>query len=576
MKEVKDEGRVVTLDKENLDDVVLEVGKTTPESVKSVDKDDKQLYDEFKTMYKNLIDEKFKEEYGTSEDKDLWEDVAKELFLKSKTYIPEEDIKAEADLSKITESKEDVMNDKVKDWYFREFPDEEPFREDFTNGEVTFRELYDRMNKGEDPYIILGIGDSTIREGVFAGLADRLNVDYKVIYDLWLHGPETSGLIKKPLDVEEESYSEKLGGEPEDFIKDLEYLRQELNNINLNEVATKLAAEMVLNFIDTIDTQINLTKGKYNLEEAKTVRSPKKEFSKEMLDLYESKYTKKEEDQYEAKRRRGVPAITRTAETEYYDNEDWYKEHKDDYTNVSDFVEKEIAEIASEYNLSEEIAKKVCEKIFELMTNTKITESAKAFLPLDNYHSIAIEEINYGIDDTVTYAYYEGDKVIDGPFESKIEYEEDGTPYFLDEQGKKWMISDFMRSDFTESKKQETTDKELQSMKAKIPNYTQVPYAEWTDEQKELDNIISCIRMIHSLLIYNYPNATEKDIEHILADKYLQEHIKTLSREKVRELLAKEIKEFESATVHRDVYTDGEGVSYNSVKFKDESKTIKE
>ena len=37
-----------------------------------------------------------------------------------------------------------------------------------------------------------------------------------------------------------------------------------------------------------------------------------------------------------------------------------------------------------------------------------------------------------------------------------------------------------------------------------------------------------------------------------------------------------EIEEFKSATINKDVYTDSEGVTYNSVTFKDESKTLTE
>ena len=45
----------------------------------------------------------------------------------------------------------------------------------------------------------------------------------------------------------------------------------------------------------------------------------------------------KTEDQYEAERRRGVPPIKRIAEQEVYDNEEWYKEHINDYLDITDF-----------------------------------------------------------------------------------------------------------------------------------------------------------------------------------------------------------------------------------------------
>ena len=53
-----------------------------------VEKNDKQSFEDFKNLYKGVIDMKCNQEYGTIEDKDLWEDCAKELFLKSKEYLP--------------------------------------------------------------------------------------------------------------------------------------------------------------------------------------------------------------------------------------------------------------------------------------------------------------------------------------------------------------------------------------------------------------------------------------------------------------------------------------------------------
>ena len=74
----------------------------------------------------------------------------------------------------------------------------------------------------------------------------------------------------------------------------------------------------------------------------------------------------KTEDQYEAERRRGVPPIKRIAEQEVYDNEEWYKEHINDYLDITDFVNKNIYEIASEYNLRDTKAEEACKEIYKL------------------------------------------------------------------------------------------------------------------------------------------------------------------------------------------------------------------
>ena len=81
-----------------------------------------------------------------------------------------------------------------------------------------------------------------------------------------------------------------------------------------------------------------------------------------------------QEDQYENERRRGKPSIKKIAEDEYYDNQDWYIQHIKDYKNEDDFIKKEIAEIAEEYNLKENTARSVCKEIYKLAKDV-LTES---------------------------------------------------------------------------------------------------------------------------------------------------------------------------------------------------------
>lgn len=63
-----------------------------------------------------------------------------------------------------------------------------------------------------------------------------------------------------------ESYSEKLGGVPSDFINDLEELKAKLNEIDTDKFGSKLAAQMVDDFISTCDSQIGMTKSRYHLD----------------------------------------------------------------------------------------------------------------------------------------------------------------------------------------------------------------------------------------------------------------------------------------------------------------------
>ena len=72
------------------------------------------------------------------------------------------------------------------------------------------------------------------------------------------------------------------------------------------------------------------------------------------------------EDQYENERRKGRPNINKIAKAEFYDNQDWYIQHIKDYKDEKDFIEKEKAEIASEYNLTEIRSELVCKQIYQL------------------------------------------------------------------------------------------------------------------------------------------------------------------------------------------------------------------
>lgn len=50
------------------------------------------------------------------------------------------------------------------------------------------------------------------------------------------------------------------------------------------------------------------------------------------------------------------------------------------------------------------------------------------------------------------------------------------------------------------------TDKQIEVAKRTLPNWTEIPYKEWTAEQKNLDNELSCREMINSCLIYGQMN----------------------------------------------------------------------
>jgi len=71
----------------------------------------------------------------------------------------------------------------IKNWYKSEFTTDELGEE--INPNATFEEL---KNNLPNVYDYLKVGDSIIRERVFSELAERMNVDYDVIYTKWLNG----------------------------------------------------------------------------------------------------------------------------------------------------------------------------------------------------------------------------------------------------------------------------------------------------------------------------------------------------------------------------------------------------
>ena len=84
----------------------------------------------------------------------------------------------------------------------------------------------------------------------------------------------------------------------------------------------------------------------------------------------------------------------------------------------------------------------------------------------------------------------------------------------------------------------------------------------YRQQSEELD----AIRMLHSILTY-HPGQT---VDSLLNNRYMQRYIESLGKVRVAELCQQEIDEYANATVNWGVYTDSEGLSYNSVTFRDD------
>lgn len=85
-----------------------------------------------------------------------------------------------------------TMGDNVRDWYMATFPTDDlggDIYPDFTFSKAMLQLV---NHPGEDFYDYIGVGDSLIRERIFAEAADILGCDYDVIYNAWLHGDDGS------------------------------------------------------------------------------------------------------------------------------------------------------------------------------------------------------------------------------------------------------------------------------------------------------------------------------------------------------------------------------------------------
>lgn len=81
---------------------------------------------------------------------------------------------------------------------------------------------------------------------------------------------------------------------------------------------------------------------------------------------------------------------------------------------------------------------------------------------------------------------------------------------------------------------------------------------------------INTIEMIHSILTYTDPDYWT--VDNVMSNKYMKKYIEELGEDVVSDIVNQEVEEYKNnAIVDKDTYTDSEGVTYNSVRFKNES-----
>ena len=73
----------------------------------------------------------------------------------------------------------------IREFYVAKYPSDD--MGDGINPTATFAGLLNQLIVGGDVYAYLYVYDSIIRERLFEGLAEELNVKYDYVYDLWLN-----------------------------------------------------------------------------------------------------------------------------------------------------------------------------------------------------------------------------------------------------------------------------------------------------------------------------------------------------------------------------------------------------
>lgn len=92
-----------------------------------------------------------------------------------------------------------------------------------------------------------------------------------------------------------------------------------------------------------------------------------------------------------------------------------------------------------------------------------------------------------------------------------------------------------------------------------------------TPEQRREYEKLLCVSMINSVIAYNwYEGQTAKELlDWELNDRYhsyLEEYVNKFGYDEVLALMQGQLDDIKS--IERDVFTDGEGVSYNSITWK--------
>lgn len=109
------------------------------------------------------------------------------------------------------------------------------------------------------------------------------------------------------------------------------------------------------------------------------------------------------------------------------------------------------------------------------------------------------------------------------------------------------------------------TRKEIKAANDSLPRPF---FKNWTEEQDRLYEELSCREMVNSCLCYGTLHNFWG--ENSYGVNYSADYIRKLGVERVKEIVREQEADFARAVVLRNVFTDSEGLSYNSIVWADE------
>lgn len=115
------------------------------------------------------------------------------------------------------------------------------------------------------------------------------------------------------------------------------------------------------------------------------------------------------------------------------------------------------------------------------------------------------------------------------------------------------------------------TQKEIDRAKKKLPSLSNTSFKDWSEEDKRMSKELGARDMINSCLCYGGIKGFWEECDWRYGDKsYAAPYIRELGRERVEQLVKEQIADFDKAKVLYNVYTDSEGLTYNTIVWADD------